>query len=58
MEALLIVWYFALTTLSTIGFGDFSPQTPEERLVVATFSFIMNQFIEILLNYKSLWVEG
>jgi len=50
MEALLIVWYFALTTLSTIGFGDFSPQTPEERLVgaiimmfgVATFSFIMN----------------
>ena len=25
---------------------------------VATFSFIMSQFIEILLNYKSLWMEG
>ena len=60
------MWYYALTTLSTIGFGDMSPVTPQERLIgallmmfgVANFSFIMSQFIEILLNYKSLWEVG
>lgn len=56
------VIYFALTTLSTIGFGDFHPVSPLERSTaafillfgVAIFSFIMGQFIEILMNYKSL----
>lgn len=56
------MWYFAITTLSTIGYGDFSPQSKEERLIAITillfgvtmFSFIMSQFIEILLNYNSL----
>ena len=66
MQMLIKVWYYALTTLSTIGFGDMSPVTPQERLIgaflmmfgVANFSFIMSQFIEILLNYKSLWQVG
>lgn len=50
MELLIKVWYYALTTLSTIGFGDMSPVTPQERLIgaflmmfgVANFSFIMS----------------
>ena len=58
--------YFALTTLSTIGFGDFTPVSSLERSTaafillfgVAIFSFIMGQFIEILMNYKQLGEVG
>lgn len=63
---LMKVWYFALTTLSTIGYGDFSPVSTQERFVaafilmigVAIFSLVMSQFIDILMNYKSLWKVG
>ena len=66
MDKLVKVWYFAITTLSTIGYGDYSPISTQERLIaaailmfgVAVFSFIMGQFIEILMNYKSLWKVG
>ena len=62
-RALVKVWYFSLTTLSTIGYGDYSPLSTDERLIsililllgVMMFSFIMSQFIEILMNYQSLW---
>ena len=48
-DKLIQVWYFAITTLSTIGFGDYSPVSMSERLIasfilmfgVAVFSFIM-----------------
>ena len=48
-EKLIKVWYYAITTLSTIGFGDLSPSTYYERLIacfilligVALFSFVM-----------------
>lgn len=66
IDKLIKVWYFAITTLSTIGFGDFTPVSSIERLLasmilmfgVTVFSFIMGQFIEILMNYKSLWKQG
>jgi len=66
VKQLVKIIYFSLTTLSTIGFGDFSPVSPLERSVaafillfgVAMFSFIMGQFIEILLNYKELGQVG
>ena len=62
-DKLIKVWYYAITTLSTIGYGDFHPVSVSERSLaafillfgVAVFSFIMGQFIEILMNYKSLW---
>ena len=65
-DKLVKVWYFAITTLTTIGFGDFSPQSVQERIIasgilmfgVAIFSFIMGQFIEILMNYKKVWEVG
>ena len=65
-RALVKVWYFSLTTLSTIGYGDYSPLSTDERLIsililllgVMMFSFIMSQFIEILMNYQSLWQVG
>jgi len=58
--------YYAITTLTTIGYGDFHPVSQIERSIAAfillwgvtIFSFIMGQFIEILMNYKSLWKVG
>ena len=52
--------YFALTTLSTVGYGDYFPISNEERLFailimlggVAFFSYIMGSFIEILSTYE------
>ena len=51
--------YYAVTTLSTVGFGDFHPKNHNERIVVifalllgtATFSYIMSIFIDILTNF-------
>jgi len=56
---LTIVVYFAFTTLSTVGFGDYHPKGEIERIIttfillcgVACFSYIMGQFIEILMNF-------
>lgn len=52
--------YFALTTLSTVGYGDFYPVSNLERIIcvcimlggVAFFSYIMGNFIEIISNYQ------
>jgi len=48
--------YFAFTTLSTVGFGDYAPRSDVERVVcsfilmfgVSIFSYFMGNFIEIL----------
>jgi hypothetical protein len=48
--------YYAFTSLSTVGFGDYHPRADEERIFiafllvigVATFSYIMGIFISIL----------
>jgi hypothetical protein len=57
-----IVIYFAFTTLSTVGFGDYHPRSNAERLIcafilligVAIFSYIMGIFIEILISIQGL----
>lgn len=51
--------YFALTTLSTVGYGDYFPISNLERIIaifimlcgVAFFSYIMGSFIAIISNY-------
>ena len=56
---LIVSCYFTLTTLSTVGYGDFYPQSTLERIVgiivlllgVAFFSYTMGTFIEIITNY-------
>lgn len=61
-ERAIISMYFAFTTLSTVGFGDYYPKGDVERLVggfvmlfgVAIFSYIMGKFIEILDKYTAL----
>ena len=58
-DRLIICCYFALTTLSTVGYGDLTPQTQVEMIFgifvmlcgVAFFSYIMGSFIEIISNY-------
>jgi hypothetical protein len=48
--------YFAFTSLSTVGFGDYAPRGNSERMIgsfilvlgVAIFSYIMGNFIAIL----------
>ena len=55
----LITTYFAFTSLSTVGFGDFHPRSNPERLIcalillfgVAIFSMIMGDFIDILQSF-------
>ena len=52
----LMAMYFAFTSLSTVGFGDFHPRSDGERLVcaavlvigVAIFSTLMSNFIEMI----------
>jgi hypothetical protein len=61
----IIVTYYAFTTLSTVGFGDFRPWSDVERAIcavillvgVAIFSYIMGNFIEILISAKSLGAD-
>jgi hypothetical protein len=56
----IIVVYYAFTSLSTVGFGDFNPRSDSERLVcsfillfgVAIFSYIMGEFITMITNIK------
>ena len=57
--------YFALTTLSSVGFGDFHPISSFERLFmvlifllgVNIFSYLLGIFIDILHDYKSLMTD-
>jgi hypothetical protein len=59
-ENIIVYTYFAFTSLSTVGFGDYCPRSNEERAVggfillfgVALFSYIMGNFISIIDNYR------
>jgi len=66
LSSLIKVWYYAITTLSTIGFGDFAPKSISEKIIisfvmmlgVSVFSYIMGNFIEILMGYRSMEQVG
>jgi hypothetical protein len=57
---MLITMYYAFTSLSTVGFGDYYPISNPERILctiillfgVAIFSYIMSIFIEMLNSFK------
>ena len=61
----LICVYFAFTTLSTVGFGDYYPHSTYEQLVgsfmllfgVAIFSLFMGVFIEMIDKFKEVNAE-
>ena len=52
--------YYALTTLSTVGYGDFYPVSVAEKILgsiiqifgVTFFSILMNGFIEVVVSIK------
>ena len=56
---MIISCYFALTTLSTVGYGDLYPISTNEMIAgifvmllgIVFFSHIMGSFIEIISNY-------
>ena len=60
-KALIISCYYALATLSTVGYGDYYPISQYERIIaviimlggVAFFSYIMGEFISTMQNYES-----
>jgi hypothetical protein len=60
-EITIIVTYYMFTSLATVGFGDYHPRSNFERCYcafvllfgVATFSYIMGKFIQILNQFKS-----
>ena len=58
-ESVILVMYFAFTSLSTVGFGDFHPKNSFERLWialillfgVATFSYVLGEFLDIVNKF-------
>lgn len=61
-SSLIKLWYYGLTTLSTIGYGDFLPKSVNEKILisfvmlggVSIFSYITGKFIIVLFGYKEL----
>ena len=62
VENMIVMMYYAFTTLSTVGFGDYHPRSNSERIFcalillvgVAIFSYIMGNFIDILHSIQHL----
>ena len=62
MRRVLVSLYFAFTTLSTTGLGDYYPVSDIERLVgafllligVAIFSYIMGELLAMLIKFQNL----
>lgn len=60
-KRLITCMYYALTTLSTVGYGDFFPSSIAEKIVgsviqifgVTFFSILMNNFIDVVLSMKA-----
>jgi hypothetical protein len=60
-----IMSYFSFTTVSTVGFGDYSPRSDSERILfipillfgVSIFSIIMGEFSVILMSFNTLNAE-
>ena len=59
-QAMINMFYFASTTLTTVGFGDFHPKSDSERIFCAAimmfgvmiFSYILGVFLEMVTNYS------
>lgn len=66
LRNLMVLFYFAYTTLSTIGFGDFAPRSNEERCIgsfllllgVAIFSYIIGVFLELIAKFQALMEDN
>ena len=58
----IVLMYYAFTSLSTVGFGDYHPRSDEERAIcaiilllgVAIFSYFMGILFEIIDSFRKL----
>jgi len=58
---LITIMYYALTTLATVGYGDYFPCSVAEKIIgsiiqifgVTFFSILMNNFIDVVLSMKN-----
>lgn len=56
----IVLIYFAFTSLTTVGFGDFVPRSDTERVFtafviffgVAVFSYIVGNFVDVLESFN------
>ena len=64
-EMLIIVTYYAFTSISTVGFGDFTPRSNAERIFISialfigviNFSYIMTNLGEMIDQMRVLGQE-
>jgi hypothetical protein len=53
--------YFCVITLTTIGFGDFSPETPTGKIFTICYVFIglgfVTAFVSTLVQRSKYWAE-
>lgn len=60
------VVYYAFTTLATVGYGDYRPESDTERIIgsliilfgISIFSLIMGNFIDMLMEFKVVTAEN
>ena len=60
-NSMLILMYFSMTSLTTIGLGDYTPRSDLERIYialgllfgVAIFSYIMGEFVDMIRSYNT-----
>jgi potassium voltage-gated channel Eag-related subfamily H protein 8 len=58
-DSVIVLMYYSFTTLTTVGFGDFAPQSDAERIFisiglvlgVSIFSYILSDFLEMVTNW-------
>lgn len=63
---MVISQYYAFTSLSTVGFGDFHPKSNFERIIcsvillfgVMIFSYIIGVFNKMVDDFKSMQAEN
>lgn len=61
MDSMVKVFYYGMTTLTTIGYGDFLPKSVSEKIIISftmlsgvtVFSFIMSNLIDILNEFQN-----
>jgi hypothetical protein len=54
--------YYSMTTLSTVGFGDYNPRSNSERILavallifgVSMFSYIMGEILNLIKHWNEL----
>lgn len=63
MRTLVKITYYALTTLSTIGFGDISPRSTKEKFIwafvllwgVTALTIVINKLMDMVIEERNIY---